>query len=651
MTLILLLLLGAIAQAAPAVKTITSPDGRLVLGIDTLGGRVFYSISYADKVIIQKSVLGLKADIGDFSSNLSFLESEEKRIAHHYTMRGTKASEVRYEANRLTLKMENVGKRRMDILFNVSNNDVAFCYTFPQTDATSCMVVKEECTAFIFPSQTTTFLCPQAPAMSGWKRTKPSYEEEYTPDAPMNQISRYGEGYTFPCLFRIGTDGWALVSETGVDGGYVGSHLSDYRYKEGYKLAFPMEQENNGLGSACAGISLPGATPWRTITVGETLKPIVETTIPFDVVEEKYKASEDYKPGRYVWSWLIWQDASINYEDQIQFINLAGKMDYEYVLVDGCWDQQIGREKVEELSRYARQKGVRLIMWYNSNGDKNDAPQTPKNCMNRAIRRKQEMAWLKSIGVKGIKVDFFAGDKQHTMQLYEDILSDANDFGLQVIFHGCTLPRGWERMFPNYASSEAVLASENTYFSSYHTQREGKQLTMHPFSRNAIGSMDWGGTIMNRYMSRDNKSRHPRLTSDMFEIATGIINQSSLQCIAIQPNNLTELPPLQIGLLRQIPASWDEVCFIDGYPMEYVVIARRKDNKWYIAGLNGTDKPMTLNISLPMLAGKDVSYYTDCNKVCNQPSEAKMQRLKICSNGKINITMQPLGGMVITENE
>ena len=159
-----------------------------------------------------------------------------------------------------------------------------------------------------------------------------------------------------------------------------------------------------------------------------------------------------------------------------------------------------------------------------------DAPQGPRNCMKTSIQREKEMAWLEKIGVKGIKVDFFAGDKQETMQQYEDILSDANRHGLQVVFHGCTLPRGWERMYPNFVSSEAVLASENVFFSEHHARQEGFELTMHPFSRNAVASMDWGGTIMNRYISKDNKSRHQRYTTDIFEIASAVVNH-------FQPSN------------------------------------------------------------------------------------------------------------------
>lgn len=153
---------------------------------------------------------------------------------------------------------------------------------------------------------------------------------------------------------------------------------------------------------------MPGSTPWRTVTVGRTLKPIVETTVPFDVVEPKYEASTDYKPGRYTWSWLLWQDNSINYDDQVAFIDLAAEMGYEYTLVDAAWDVNIGRDRMAELSRYAQSKGVSLLLWYNSNGFANDAPQSPRHCMNTAVAREREMKWLKSIGVKGIKVDFSA---------------------------------------------------------------------------------------------------------------------------------------------------------------------------------------------------------------------------------------------------
>ena len=221
---------------------------------------------------------------------------------------------------------------------------------------------------------------------------------------------------------------------------------------------------------------------------------------------------------------------------------------------------------MEELSRYAQSKGVSLMLWYNSNGTENDAPQGPRNVMSNSIARKRDMAWMKKIGVKAIKVDFFGGDKQQTLQLYQDILSDANDYGLQVIFHGCTLPRGWERMYPNFVANEAALASENVYFTEHHAKQEAFELTMYPFTRNAVAAFDWGGVLMNRYMSKDNKSRHQRFTGDIFEMATAITNQCSVNCVALTPNALESLPAFETDWLKQLPTTWKDLRFLAGYP-------------------------------------------------------------------------------------
>ena len=646
LTIMLALLPGVMATAE--TKTVSSPDGKLVVTIDSENGKAFYSVKYNNKQMIERSQLGVDANIADFTNGLTLVKTDEKRIDETYSLRTAKTSKVHYQANQLNLTYDTKQKHQMVVTFNVANNDVAFRYSFPQTGETSCMVVNGEATAFKLPQHTTTFICPQSDAMVGWKRTKPSYEEEYVADAPMNVKSKYGQGYTFPCLFRVGEEGWVLISETGTNGGYVGCHIADYNAEKGYQIAFPMPGEANGIGTTSAGVSIPGATPWRTITVGETLKPIVETTVAYDVVPQMYEPSEDYKAGRYTWSWIVWQDNSVNFNDQVKFIDLASAMGYEYCLVDGLWDKQIGRKRIEQLAAYAKTKNVKLMLWYNSNGYQNDAPQGPKFGMNTSINRKREMAWMKKMGVKGIKVDFFGGDKQQTMQLYEDILSDTNDYGIQVIFHGCTLPRGWERMYPNFISSEAVLASENVIFTTHHAAQEPFELTMHPFCRNTVASMDWGGTIMNRYMSQDNKSRHPRQTTDVFEMAAGIMNQAAIQCVAMCPNNLTDIPQFEIDWLKQVPTTWDETRFIDGYPGKYAVLARRSGDKWYVVGLNALKEPLKLSLGLPMFEGKEFTVYSDKPLKKDQKfAEAEMKPGKLNKKGQVKVTIQPNGGLII----
>ena len=652
---IALLALTSIAVFAET-KRVCSPDRKMQVSVIAENGTLKYQVEYGGKEMIAPSSLGLKTDMGDYTRNLTPVKWNESKIDETYTMTRTKASKVNYVANALAVELKAEGcPYPMTFVLQVSNNNIAYKYLLGGSDNNvndepRRATIFSETSSFRFPDKTTTFLCPQIGGNhQGWMSTKPSYEEEYRANAPMAEKSRFGFGYTFPCLFKVGEDGWVLVSETGVGSNYCGSHLSDYDASRGYTVAYPSHEEYHGLGSNAPAITLPGETPWRTITVGADLKPIVETTISYDVVKPMYEPREEYKAGRYTWSWLIWQDKSINYADQVKFIDTAAEMGYEYCLVDNYWDTNIGREGIERLSRYAQSKGVSLLLWYNSNGYANDAPQGPRNCMKTSIQREKEMAWLEKIGVKGIKVDFFAGDKQETMQQYEDILSDANRHGLQVVFHGCTLPRGWERMYPNFVSSEAVLASENVFFSEHHARQEGFELTMHPFSRNAVASMDWGGTIMNRYISKDNKSRHQRYTTDIFEIASAVVNQTSVQCIAIQPNNLAELPQFELDILKKIPTTWDETRFLEGYPTRYVIMSRRSGDTWYVAGLNGTDKPITTTLSLPQFAGKEVTLYADNAKKKTGETVASsfIKKVKVGKDGKLKVTIQAMGGIVV----
>ena len=650
--LLLLLAAGAFLAAHATEKTISSPDGRLLLTVSDDGGRATYRLDYDGKAVMLPSALGLNTTLADLTTGLVMTASEQTTVEDHYTMDRVKASDIRYLANRLDVTFTGRDSLAFSVTFQVSDNNLAFRYTIPRPRANNPkrLTILSEATAFRLPDATTTFLCPQIGPETGWEHTKPSYEEDYVADAPMQTASRFGLGYTFPCLFKT-PEAWVLISETGVSSAYCGSHLSDFSPQTGYTIAFPHPGENNGFGSPLAAIPLPGATPWRTVTVGTTPAPIVETTIAYDVVKPLYQPSTAYRPGRYTWSWLIWQDQSINYDDQVKFIDLAAAMGFEYCLVDNWWDTQIGRQRIEQLSRYAREKGVSLMLWYNSNGFVNDAPQGPRDCMNTAIAREREMSWLQSIGVAGIKVDFFGGDKQETMRLYEDILSDANRHGLQVVFHGCTIPRGWERMYPNYVASEAALASENVFFSEYHARQEAFELTMHPFSRNALGAFDWGGVIMNRFMSKDNASRHPRHTSDVFEMATAITNQTFIQCVAMQPNNLSELPDFELDFLRRLPTTWDETRFIDGFPTQYIIMARRHQEQWYVAGLNATGRPLTVDLDLSQFftSADQLVLYADHPAAKGTLVPASfMKPLKPNGKGKARVTIQPNGGMIVT---
>ena len=638
-----MLLVSSVASAED--KQIASPDGKLVVTVSDRDGRPSYSVSYDNVLFLEPSPLGIVANIGDFSSGMSLEKNVLiNEIDETYELPSIKQSKVHYVANEAVFLFTQQGKTVYDVIFRISNNDVAFKYKmYPQGETLSC-VIRKEATGFAFPDGTTTFLCPQSKPMRGFARTSPSYETSYTADDVAGK-NGWGEGYTFPCLFRNGDNGWVLVSETGVNGGYCASRLLGHKGGT-YTIGFPQEGEANGNGTVSPGIALPGETPWRTITVGKTLAPIVETTVPFDVVKPLYPAKGEYTYGRGSWSWIIGMDGSTNYKEQLRYIDFSAAMGYQSVLVDALWDKQIGRDKIEELAKYGKDKGVALYLWYNSNGYWNDAPQTPRGIMDNAIARRKEMKWMQSIGIRGIKVDFFGGDKQMTMQLYEDILADANEYGLLVIFHGCTLPRGWEHMFPNYASSEAVLASENLHFSQGSCDHEAFNATLHPFIRNTVGSMDFGGSALNKYYNADNAPRGSRrVTSDVFALATAVLFQSPVQHFALAPNNLTDAPAWAIDFMKEVPTTWDEVRFIDGYPGKYVILARRHGDKWYIAGVNAQKETLKLKINLPMFSNREkVRLYGD-----DKALQGSVKQIEIGKKQELQLAIPCNGGILITQ--
>ena len=642
--IVMAMLLGS-SVASAENKQITSPDGKLVVTVADMDGRPSYSVSYDNVLFLKPSPLGIIANIGDFSSGMSLEKNvSTNKIDETYELASIKQSKVRYVANEAVFSFTQQGKTIYDVIFRISNNDVAFKYKmYPQGETLSC-VVKQEVTGFAFPDGTTTFLCPQSKPMGGFARTSPSYETSYTADDAAGK-NGWGEGYTFPCLFRNGDNGWVLVSETGVNGGYCASRLLGHKGGV-YTIGFPQEGEANGNGTVSPGIALPGETPWRTITVGKTLAPIVETTVPFDVVKPLYPAKGEYTYGRGSWSWIIGMDGSTNYKEQLRYIDFSAAMGYQSVLVDALWDKQIGRDKIEELAKYGKDKGVALYLWYNSNGYWNDAPQTPRGIMDNAIARRKEMKWMQSIGIRGIKVDFFGGDKQMTMQLYEDILSDANEYGLLVIFHGCTLPRGWERMYPNFASSEAVLASENLHFSQGSCDNEAFNATLHPFIRNTVGSMDFGGSALNKYYNADNAPRGSRrVTSDVYALATAVLFQSPVQHFALAPNNLTDSPSWAIDFMKEVPTTWDEVRFIDGYPGKYVILARRHGDKWYIAGVNAQKETLKLKVNLPMFSnGEKVRLFSD-----DKALQGGVKQIEIGKKQELQLSIPCNGGILITK--
>lgn len=626
---------------------VTSPDGRLVAEVSVDDGVPHYQVMYDGQTAIAESSLGVVTNVGDYTRSMAISDDgEEKQITSVHNQEKIKQHYIHTDARERVITFTQDDKPVMALQLRVSNKDVAFRYKLmPHRGANSCVVTSEN-TAYCVADNALTFMAPQSKPMTGFARTAPSYETKYSLGEPVGR-NGWGFGYTFPCLFEVpNADAdkalWIMLSETGTDGGYVGCRLLGGNGGE-YRIGFPQEGELNGWGSTSVQMPLPGYTPWRTITIGHTPANIVESTVTWELVEPKYKASKNYAAdyGKGMWSWIIGMDSSCNYDEQKRYIDFAAAMGYRSLLVDALWDVQIGRERIAELAKYGKERGVGLYLWYNSNGSWNDAPQSPKHIMNNGTRRKQEMKWMQEIGILGIKVDFFGGDKQPVMQLYEDILSDANDCGLMVIFHGCTLPRGWERMYPNFVASEAVLASENLHFSQGFCDTEARDCgAMYPFTRNTVASMDFGGSALNKYYNANNNRGSRRVTTDVYALATAVLFQSPVQHFALAPNNQTDAPAWAIDFMKAVPTTWDEIRYIDGYPGKYIIMARRSGDKWYIAGVNAMEQPLKQNISLPMFDAKSlVTLYQN----------GEVKEVKVSRKQTVSIEIPTNGGVVIVQ--
>lgn len=218
---------------------------------------------YEGREVVQRSALGLVTDMGDYTKGLAIGESSlQSDITERYSLRNIKQRQVDYRANEMVITCVKDGMPVMEIIFRVSNRDVAFRYRLlPKRDTCVC-VVSREASGFVLPEGTTTFLCPQSKPMGGFARSSPSYETPYTCDEPVGK-NGWGEGYTFPCLFKTVSGQWVLISETGTDGHYVGCRLLN-DHDGTYHVGFPQAGELNGTGSTGAALALPGEMPWRS---------------------------------------------------------------------------------------------------------------------------------------------------------------------------------------------------------------------------------------------------------------------------------------------------------------------------------------------------------------------------------------------------
>ena len=345
-------------------------------------------------------------------------------------------------------------------------------------------------------------------------------------------------------------------------------------------------------------------TPWRTIIIG-SLADIVASTLITDVSEPCQLADTKWiQPG--VVSWIYWANnhGSNDYNIISKYVDMAATLQLPYVLIDAEWDMMKNGKTVEDAVSYAKAKGIKPMIWYNSSVGWIDGAPTPKFRLNKPEDREKEFAWCEKIGVVGVKIDFFSGDTELNMDYCIDLLKSAARHHLLVNFHGATVPRGWQRTYPNLLSTEGVLGAEWYNNSPRLTKLAASHNATLPFTRNVIGPMDYTPCAFS-------DSQNPHITTNAHELALTVLFESGLQHLADSPESFLAQPQEVQQFLGQLPTVWDETRFVCGYPGESVVLARRHGDTWYVAGINGLDKPQTLEFDLNFIPAKQVHIFTD----------------------------------------
>lgn len=620
----------------PALS-LASPDGKVVVqAFVNEEGQPKYSIQRGGTTVLQPSSLGLVRSDADFSKGLKVTgTSALQKVEDRYTLYTGKRVQNDYRANRRVLQLRNAEGQQMNIEFQASNDGIVFRYVFPGNSADEKQVLQEQ-TSFYLPRGSKAWLQPMQIAKTGFEKTNPAYEDHYQQAIEVGKPAPHAAGWVFPALFQTG-DNWLLISEAGLDTAYCATRLDSASNGGEYRIAFPDKREVMGDGRLLPQGKLPFATPWRVVAVG-SLATIAESTLGTDVAAPTIKQDFSFvKPGKSSWSWINSKDDFITYEEQKKYIDFAADMNWEYCLIDVNWDRKIGYEKIAELARYAAGKNVSLILWYNSAGDWNTVPYTPKDRLLTHESRMEEFTRIRKMGIGGVKIDFFGGDGLSVIKYYHEIMKDAAAAGLMVNFHGATLPRGWQRTYPNLVSVEAVKGFEFITFNQSDADREATHAAMLPFTRNAFDPMDFTPMNLNQIYTQVK-----RRTTPAFELATTVLFLSGVQHFAESPDGMAKMPVFVKDYLRQLPATWDEVRFLDGFPGKFVILARRKGNRWYLAGLNGEAVDKSVSLSLKQFGKKGGQLITDSG----DDQFFKEEKLAALP-AELKLTMKPNGGFVL----
>jgi len=585
---------------ATEALTLASPDGQLRVGLWTTdGGGLRYQVDRGggdDRVVLQPSRLQVAFDEAEFVDGLliepdTSLEGRARTFSLELP-RGKQRS-ISVEGREATLVVENGAGDRLAVDLVAFDDGLAHRFR-PLTDQPLTLDADSSSFAFADDGEMFVQLYDKAGVAT------PASEAFYSTGRPVDQIYPAFTGWSFPALFRTG-DHWTLVTETAVGRHHVGSRLLNDRDSAEHVLTPPPDNQVEGPPVTDrrpdrSDAPTEAALPWKVIITSTDLGDVVASNLVEILAEPSPVDDWSWvRPGRVSWSW--WSDSASPTRPEAlrRFIDFSAEMGWEYSLIDANWTS-IDPDALAELIGHAEQRGVGLFLWYNSGGPHNVVPEAPRDRMTDEATRQAELARIRDLGIVGVKVDFFHGDKASMNALALDILADTAEAELLVNFHGITSPKGWHATWPHLLTTEAVRGAEQYKFDSRFPELAAGHNTVLAFTRNVVGPMDYTPVTVSDATFR-------RVTTAAHELALGVVFESGLQHLADTPAAYRALGPDGLDYLGRLPVAWDEIELLDGRPGSHVVIARRHGERWWIGGLNGTDEPMTIDVELGELGG------------------------------------------------
>ena len=582
------LMIMGLAMTATAQR-LTSPNGKLTLEVNNGQWMIGYQ---GQQVLTMKGAASLEPQ--------KILKA--KKVKADYTMIAGKRSHCKNEANEYKVGQMTV---------RLYNDGLAYRYESP---------VKEQA-AYVIPEGTKRWMMQWTDGAENFYPLMTTYKEKA--QRSFSAVSKDADGncvrWSFPALVELKEGVFALLTEANIEKGQSASSM----YNEGEVYRVVQDEGENKT-----------HTPWRLVIIG-TLGDVVESTLVTDVSEPcKLEDTSWIKPGVVSWVYWAYNHGSDDYNIIKKYTDMAATLKLPYVLIDAEWDRMKDGKTVEDAVAYAKSKGVKPMIWYNSSVGWIDGAPTPKFRLNKPEDREKEFAWCEKIGVAGVKIDFFSGENQKNMDYCIDLMESAARHHLLVNFHGATVPRGWQRTYPNLLSTEGVYGAEWYNNVGTFTDKAACHNATLPFTRNVIGPMDYTPCAFS-------DSQHPHITSHAHELALTVLFESGLQHLADRPESFLAQPKAVQDFLGMLPAAWDETRFVSGYPGESCVLARRSGNTWYVAGINGTDSEKTLPVPLDFVKGK----YT-ATMFADSGSKDEPWRIETIEKLPATVKCQPRGGFI-----